>query len=160
MCAPLPTSPFYYLNKVTLTREMARSLKNGDWLSDDHIYLAHQLSSSHIMLTVYCVHYYARMTGSSGMAVQILYYPKPLLCIFYVRYPNCTSTSIGGEVTVYGSKYSGGDHQLALVYRTWITVETDGDVDPVIHVPPVQQQKGSTVCVLFVIAFAVHAEMM
>ena len=44
-----------------------------------------------------------------------------------------TSTSIGREVTVYDSKFGGGDldssltHQLALVYRALITVEEDGE---------------------------------
>ena len=28
---------------LTLTREMAKTLKNGDWLGDDHIYLAQAL---------------------------------------------------------------------------------------------------------------------
>ena len=67
---------------------------------------------------------------------------------------------------MYDSKYSGGDldtsltHQLALVYRTLITVEEDGEeVDPhlIVHIPPVQQQKGSSDCGLYAIAFAVHA---
>ena len=31
------------LLKLTLAREMARALKNGDWLSDEHIYLAQEL---------------------------------------------------------------------------------------------------------------------
>ena len=66
-----------------------------------------------------------------------------------------TSTSIGREVTVYDSKCSGGDldtllmHQLALVYRALITVEEDGEeVDPhlIVHIPPVQQQKGPSDC--------------
>ena len=67
---------------------------------------------------------------------------------------------------MYDSNFSGGDlsslltHQLALVYRTLITVEEDGEeVDPhlVVHIPPVQQQKGTTDCGLYAIAFAVHA---
>ena len=29
--------------KLILTREMARSLKNGDWLGNDHIYLSQEL---------------------------------------------------------------------------------------------------------------------
>ena len=51
-------------------------------------------------------------------------------------------------------------HQLALVYRALITVEEDGEeVDPhlVVHVPPVQQQKGSSDRGVYAIAFAVHA---
>ena len=52
---------------------------------------------------------------------------------------------------MYDSKCSGGDldtsmtHQLALVYCALITVEEDGEeVDPhlIVHIPPVQQQKG------------------
>ena len=67
---------------------------------------------------------------------------------------------------MYDSKFNGGHlstsltHQLALVYRTLITVEEDGEeVDPhlVVHIPPVQQQKGSADCGLYAIAFAVHA---
>ena len=67
---------------------------------------------------------------------------------------------------MYDSKFSGGDldtslmHQLALVYRALITVEEDGkEVDPhlIVHIPPVQQQKGSSDCGIYAIAFAVHA---
>ena len=67
---------------------------------------------------------------------------------------------------MYDSKFSGGDldtslmHQLALVYRALITVEEDGEeVDPhlIVHIPPVQQQKGSSDCGVYAIAFAVHA---
>ena len=56
---------------------------------------------------------------------------------------------------MYDSKVSSGDldtslmHQLALVYRALITVEEDGEeVDPhlIVHIPPVQQQKGSSDC--------------
>ena len=69
-------------------------------------------------------------------------------------------------MSVYDSKYSGGDldssltHQLALIYCALITVEENGEeVDPhlVVHVPPVQQQKGSSDCGVYAIAFAVHA---
>ena len=51
-------------------------------------------------------------------------------------------------------------HQLALVYSAFITVEEDGEeVDPhlIVHIPPVQQQKGSNDCGVYAIAFAVHA---
>ena len=67
---------------------------------------------------------------------------------------------------MYDSKYSGGDldtllmHQLALVYRALITVEEDGEeVDPYlnVHIPPVQQQTGSSDCGVYAIALAVHA---
>ena len=66
---------------------------------------------------------------------------------------------------MYDSKFSGGDldtslmHQLALVYRALITVEEGGEVDPhlIVHIPPVQQQKGSSDCGVYAIAFAVHA---
>ena len=67
---------------------------------------------------------------------------------------------------MYDSKFGGGDldtsltHQLALVYRPLITVEEDGEeVDPhlIVHIPPVQQQKGSSDCGVYAIAFAVHA---
>ena len=67
---------------------------------------------------------------------------------------------------MYDSKFGGGDldtsltHQLALVYRPLITVEEDGEeVDPhlVVRIPPVQQQKGSSDCGVYAIAFAVHA---
>ena len=50
-------------------------------------------------------------------------------------------------------------HQLASIYRPLVTVEEDGEeVDPhlVVHVPPVQQQSGTTDCGPFAIAFAVH----
>ena len=50
-------------------------------------------------------------------------------------------------------------HQLASIYRPLVTVEEDGEeVDPhlVVHVPPVQQQSGTTDCGAFAIAFAVH----
>lgn len=64
---------------------------------------------------------------------------------------------------MYDSKFSGGDlytsltYQLALVYRALITAEEDEDPHLIVHVPPVQQQKGSNVCGVFAIAFAVHA---
>ena len=66
-------------------------------------------------------------------------------------------------MTVYDSKFSGGDlntsltHQLALVYRALITVEEEIDPHLIVHIPPVQQQKGSSDCGVFAIAFAVHA---
>ena len=69
-------------------------------------------------------------------------------------------------MTVYDSKFSSGDldtslmHQLALVYRALITVEEEGEeVDPhlIVHFPPVEQQKGSSDCEVYAIAFAVHA---
>ena len=66
-------------------------------------------------------------------------------------------------MTVYDSKYSGDldsslTRQLALIYRALITVEEDG-VDPhlIVHVLPVQQQKGSSDCGVYAISFAVHA---
>ena len=67
---------------------------------------------------------------------------------------------------MYDSKYSGGDlntsltHQLTWVYRALSTVEEDGEeVDPylIVHIPPVQQQTGSSDCGVYAIAFAVHA---
>ena len=77
-----------------------------------------------------------------------------------------TSCCIGNEVTVYNSKFSGGvlssslTHQLALIYRSLVVIEEDGEeVDPhiVVHIPPVQQQDGDDDCGVFAIAFALHA---
>ena len=77
-----------------------------------------------------------------------------------------TSCYIGNEVTVYNSKFSGGvlssslTHQLALIYRSLVVIEEDGEeVDPhiVVHIPPVQQQDGDDDCGVFAIAFALHA---
>ena len=67
---------------------------------------------------------------------------------------------------MYGSRFSGGNlnhsltHQFALIYRSLITMQEDGeDVDPhlVVHVPPVQQQNGMNDCGVYAIAFAMHA---
>ncbi len=67
---------------------------------------------------------------------------------------------------MYDSRYDGGNldssltRQLALVYRSLITAEEDGEeIDPhlTVHIPPVQQQRGSSDCGVFAIAFAIHA---
>ena len=61
---------------------------------------------------------------------------------------------------MYDSRYNGGNldssltHQLALVYRSSITAEQDGEtVDQhlTVHIPPVQQQMGSSDCGVFAI---------
>ena len=76
-----------------------------------------------------------------------------------------TSCSIGGEITVFDSRFTGGDlsssltHQLSSIYRTLVINEEDGEeVDPYLQVfiPPVQQQSGDNDCGVFVIIFAVH----
>ena len=75
------------------------------------------------------------------------------------------SSSIGGEVQLFDSKYKGElscsiQNQLALIYRTLITQEEEGEqVDPhiKIHVPAVQQQRGRDDCGIFAIAFALHS---
>ena len=67
---------------------------------------------------------------------------------------------------MYRSRFSGGNlnhsltHQLALIYRSLITMQEYGeDVDPhfVVRVPPLQQQNGMNDCGVYAIAFALHA---
>ena len=72
-----------------------------------------------------------------------------------------TSSSIGNEVAIYDSMFTGDrssslTHQLALLYRT-LSEEDEGDVVLHVVVPNVQQQLGGNDCGLFAIAFAVHA---
>ena len=72
------------------------------------------------------------------------------------------SSSLDGEVTLYDSKYHGNltpslSNQLARIYKELIKSDDDGDqTDLCINIAPIQQQKGSTDCGIFAIAFALH----
>ncbi len=66
---------------------------------------------------------------------------------------------------MYDSTHDGGNldssltRQLALVYRSLITAEEDvEEIDPhlTVHIPPVQQQRGSSDWGVSAIAFAIH----
>ena len=74
-----------------------------------------------------------------------------------------TSSSIGNEVVIYDSRYSGSElsssltHQLAIICRTWSEETEEGEIVLNVDVDNVQQQVGVNDCRLFAIAFAVHA---
>ena len=73
-----------------------------------------------------------------------------------------TSSSIGGEVTLYDSNFKGDlsaslSHQLSLVYSSLIVKEEDSEeVDPHIkvYVPTIQQQSGDNDCGVIAVAYA------
>ena len=76
-----------------------------------------------------------------------------------------TSSSIGGIVSVYDSKFyrnlsNSLQCQLATIYKLMITREEDGEVvDPHIAVciPNIPQQQGVADCGVYAIAYAFHA---
>jgi hypothetical protein len=81
--------------------------------------------------------------------------------IHYVGNHWVTSSSIGGTVDLFDSKFHGKlcstlTHQLALVYRTLAESFDDDTSEIPINIPRVQQQEGCIDCGLFALAFAVH----
>ena len=104
----------------------------------------------------YRIHYYLRLVDSHQL--------KEKRSKFIIISGNhwITSSSIGLEIKVYDSKFSGSElsssltHQLAEVYKTLKTQEDDV-TSLAVQIPPVQQQNGSNDCGLFAIAFALHA---
>ena len=76
-----------------------------------------------------------------------------------------TSSSVGGSLAVYDSRFSGKlstslQCQLATIYKLMILREEDGEVvDPhiLVHVPNLPQQQGVADCGVYAIAYAFHA---
>ena len=145
----------------TFSRTMRETLVNGEQLTDEHIDLAQKLLKKQFHhldgLQPPVLSQRNGFTSVQHEAIQIHHVPGHWV----------TSSSIGGNLAVYDSKFKGGDlsssltHQLALIYRLLAEREDeDGDeIDPpilTVELPYVQQQKGITDCGLFAIAFAVH----
>ena len=135
-------------------------LNNGEWLTDEHVVLSQELLRNQFPhIDGLQSPLLAENDGFSPVANEAIQ-------IHHVNGDHwVTSTSIGQEVAVYDSKFSGGDlsssltHQLALIYRPLITKEEDGEeVDAYlqVHIPPIQQQSGLADCGVFAIAFALH----
>ena len=147
---------------------MEKTLKNGEWLSDDHIELAQEvlkkqfphvdglqsplLAQNDGFVPVegegnYC-------TLRLFIVIIFIYIPVNLegIQIHHINGNHwITSCSFGREVTVYDSTFVGGDlsssltHQLSSIYRALVIHEIDGEeVDPhlKVFIPPVQQQSG------------------
>ena len=141
------------------TQGMKEILRNGEWLTDDHISLSQELLRSQFPhIDGLQSPLLAENGGFSPVhneAIQIHH----IIGNHWVM-----SSNIGQEVTVYGSMFTGGDlsssltHLLALMYRPLITKEDGEEVDAhlVVHIPPVQQQNGLADCGVFAIAFALH----
>lgn len=139
------------------TRKMRKSLTSGQWLYDDHMKLAQRLLKEE----------FPKLDGfqSTLLSQNDGFCPVKgdALQIHHINSNHwVTSSSIGNEVVIYDSKFTGGDlpsslaHQLALLYRTWAE-EDEGEIELALTVPSVQQQVGANDCGLFAIAFAVHA---
>ena len=135
-------------------------LKNGEWLTDEHILLSQEfLSIQFPQIDGLQLPHLAENDGFSPVQNEAIQ-------IHHINRNNwVTSSSIGQEVNVYDSRFSGGDlsssltHQLVLIYRLLFTKEEDGEeVDAYIdvHIPPVQQQSGWADCAVFAIPFAMH----
>jgi len=135
-------------------------LNNGEWLTDEHVVLSQELLRNQFPhINGLQSPLLSENDGFSPVANEAIQ-------IHYVNGDHwVTSTSIGQEVAVYDSKFSGGDlsssltHQLALIYRLLITKKEDGEeVDAYlqVHIPAIQQQSGLADCGVFAIAFALH----
>lgn len=155
---------------MTFSRRLRETVQKGHELTDEHI------SRAHTILKKQFPHIdglqsplLAQKDGFKAVqheAIQIHHVPD--------RHHWVTSSSIGQQVAVYDSKFSGGPlstsltRQLAMIYRA-VAVDDDGDDnddddDDVlcghfnlsVEIPYyTQQQKGGTDCGVFAIAFAV-----
>ena len=102
------------------TRKMRENIITGQWLDSDHMRLAQQLlQDEHPHLDGFQSTLLSQNDGFcpvKGESVQIHHIDSN----HWV-----TSSSIGNEVAIYDSRYSGGElsssltHQLAIIYRTW-----------------------------------------
>ena len=138
---------------------MKAMIKSGDWLSDEHMYLAQAILQKQFpAIDGWQSTLLAQIDGfipATNESIQI-----------YLVSGNhwVTSSSLGHEVVVYDSKLRRGKlsstltHQLCLIYRTLITVEINtGHL--IVRFPYTQKQKGGSDCGVFAIAFAYHAAM-
>ena len=145
----------------TFSLTMKETLVKGEQLTDEHIYLAQRLLKKHFHhidgLQPSVLSQTNGFTPVQQEAIQIHHVPGHWV----------TSSSTGGKLAVYDSKFTGGDlsssltYQLASIYRLLAEREDeDGDdIDPpilTVEIPYVQQQKGIADCGLFAVAFAVH----
>ena len=144
---------------------MKAVIKNGDWLSDQHMYLAQGILEKKFPL----------IDGwQSTLLAQIDGY-APATCeaiqIHLVSGNHwVTPSSLSHEVVLYDSKlrrgagelYSTLTHQLCLIYRTLIQVRIDSSEHSghlIVKFPYTQKQRGGSDCEVFAIAFALHAAM-
>ena len=147
-----------------LTTEMREILTKGYMLTDEHIQLAQELLQTE----------FPELDGFQSTLLSQIDGFCPVrdeaIQIHHVAGNHwVASSSIGQTVTIFDSKFGGGElsssltHQLATVYRTLVkTSDEDGDeMDPIleVNIPYVQQQQGKRDCGLFAIAFALHAAM-
>ena len=146
------------------TQEMKDILKSGEWLTDEHIMLSQELLRSQFpQIGGFQSPLLAENDGFSPITDSAM---NDAIQIHHVNQNHwVTSSSIRQQVTVYDSRFSGGDlsssltHQLALIYRPLIVREEDGeevDAHLDVNIPPVQQQSGLADCGVFAIAFALH----
>jgi len=77
-----------------------------------------------------------------------------------------TSTMLNDKITLYDSSFDETDPlssclqlQLALIYKSRVEEDDNGEKTLVIEIPAVQQQSGTSDCGVFAIAFAYHAGM-
>ena len=137
---------------------MRENIITGQWLDSDHMRLAQQLlQDEHPHLDGFQSTLLSQNDGFcpvKGESVQIHHIDSN----HWV-----TSSSIGNEVAIYDSRYSGGElsssltHQLAIIYRTWSEETEEGEIVLNVDVDNVQQQVGVNDCGLFAIANTVHA---
>ena len=121
---------------------MKAMIKSGDWLSDEHMYLAQAILQKQ----------FPAIDGwQSTLLAQIdgfIPATNESIQIHLVSGNHwVTSSSLGHEVVVYDSKLRRGKlsstltHQLCLIYRTLITVEINtGHL--IVRFPYTQKQKG------------------
>ena len=140
---------------------MKAVIKSGDWLTDEHMYLAQDILQKQFPHTE---------GWQSTLLVQtdgFIPVQSEAIQIHLVSGNHwVTSSSLNQEVTVYDSRLQRGKlsstftHQLCQIYRTLIKAEIQSSEKAgnlIVHLPVIQRQTGGSDCGLFAIAFALHA---
>ena len=136
-------------------------MRNGEQLTDVHIIAAQKLIQKQFP------HLDGLQSPLLSQGDQFLAMVDEGVQIHHIGNHWVTSTSIGGNITVYDSYYSYKlstplCHQLALLYKLLVITEEDDErVDPhlLVDVPNIKQQHGTTDCGAFAIAYAYHASL-